>query len=58
MTIKDQVLIIVGDASKTVDTLDLYYRLQEGGDTPVVAGPEKRKFQMVLLGGEPGLDHH
>jgi len=54
MTIKDQVLIIVGDASETVDTLYPYYRLQEGGYTPVVAGPEKRKFQMVLHEVKPG----
>ena len=35
----DQVLIIVGDASETVDTLYPYYRLQEDGFTPVVAAP-------------------
>ena len=35
----DQVLIIVGDASETVDTLYPYYRLQEDGFRPVVAAP-------------------
>jgi protease I len=54
MTSTDKVLIIVGDASETVDTLYPYYRLQEGGYTPVVAGPEKRKFQMVLHEVKPG----
>ena len=44
----EKVLIIVGDASETVDTLYPYYRLQEDGFLPVVAGPEKRQFQMVL----------
>ncbi|QYK41754.1 MAG: DJ-1/PfpI family protein [Paracoccaceae bacterium] len=49
-----KVLIIVGDASETVDTLYPYYRLIEGGFTPVVAGPEKRAFQMVLHEVRPG----
>jgi protease I len=51
---KPKVLIIVGDAAETVDTLYPYYRLQEGGYEPVVAGPEKRKFQMVLHEVRPG----
>ena len=34
-----KVLIIVGDASETLDTLDPFYRLQEAGIEPVVAGP-------------------
>ena len=44
----DKVLIIVGDATETVDTLYPYYRLQEDGFEPVVAGPEKRRYHMVL----------
>ena len=36
----NKVLIIVGDASETVDTLYPYYRLQEDGFVPVVAAPE------------------
>lgn len=50
----DKVLIIVGDASETVDTLYPYYRLQEDGFTPVVAAPEKRRYQMVLHEVKPG----
>jgi protease I len=50
----DKVLIIVGDASETVDTLYPYYRLQEAGMRPVVAGPERRTFQMVLHEIRPG----
>src|SRR4029453_12086258 len=50
----DQVLIIVGDASETVDTLYPYYRLQEEGFVPVVAAPEKRRYQMVLHEVKPG----
>ena len=43
-----KVLIIVGDASETVDTLYPYLRVQEEGMTPVVAAPEKRRYHMVL----------
>lgn len=50
----EQVLIIIGDASETLDTLYPYYRLQEAGFEPVVAGPEKRRFQMVMHEVKPG----
>lgn len=43
-----QVLIIVGDASETLDTMYPFYRLIEAGLQPVVAAPEKRRYQMVL----------
>jgi protease I len=44
----DKVLIIIGDATETVDTLYPILRLQEEGIAPVVAGPEKRRYNMVL----------
>ncbi len=44
----NKVLIVVGDATETVDTLYPYFRLQEDGFEPVVAGPEKRTYHMVL----------
>ena len=44
----DKVLIIVGDASETVDTLYPYYRVQEEQIQPVVAGPQKKCYHMVL----------
>jgi protease I len=50
----NQVLLIVGDASETVDTLYPYYRLQEDGFEPVVAAPEERRYQMVLHEVRPG----
>lgn len=50
----DKVLIVVGDATETVDTLYPYYRLQEAGFAPVVAAPEKRRYQMVLHEVRPG----
>ncbi|MDA1222814.1 MAG: DJ-1/PfpI family protein [Planctomycetota bacterium] len=48
------VLIIVGDASETVDTLYPYHRLIEAGYRPVVAAPEKRVYQMVMHEVRPG----
>lgn len=48
------VLIIVGDATETLDTMYPYYRLQEAGFKPVVAGPERKRYQMVLHEVKPG----
>lgn len=50
----NKVLIIVGDATETVDTLYPYYRLQEDGFQPVVAGPIKQRYQMVMHEVKPG----
>lgn len=50
----NKVLIIVGDATETVDTLYPYYRLQEDGFEPVVAAPEARRYQMVMHEVKPG----
>jgi protease I len=50
----NKVLIIVGDATETVDTLYPYYRLIEAGFEPVVAAPEKRLYQMVMHEVRPG----
>ena len=49
-----QVLIIIGDAAETLDTMYPYYRLQEAGFSPVVAAPEKRRYQMVMHEVKPG----
>jgi protease I len=49
-----KVLIIVGDASETLDTLYPFYRLQEAGIEPVVAGPDKKTYQMVMHEVKPG----
>ena len=51
---KPKVLIIIGDASETVDTMYPYFRLIEGGYEPVVAAPEKRTYQMVMHQVKPG----
>ncbi len=50
----EKVLIIVGDASETLDTMYPFYRLQEAGFQPVVAAPEKRLYQMVMHEVKPG----
>jgi len=50
----NKVLIVIGDATETVDTLYPFYRLIEGGYQPVVAAPEKRRYQMVLHEVKPG----
>ena len=50
----NKVLIIVGDATETVDTLYPFYRLQEDGFIPVVAAPEKRRYNMVMHEVKPG----
>jgi len=49
-----KVLIIVGDATETLDTMYPYYRLVEAGFQPVIAAPEKRRYQMVLHEVKPG----
>lgn len=49
-----KVLIIVGDAAETLDTLYPFYRLQEDNFTPVVAAPEVRRYQMVMHEVKPG----
>ena len=51
---QDKVLIIIGDASETVDTLYPYYRLIEENIRPVVAAPEKRRYHTVLHEVKPG----
>lgn len=52
--IEHKVLIIVGDASETMDTLYPFYRLIEGGFHPVIAAPEARRYPMVLHEVKPG----
>jgi protease I len=47
-------LIVIGDATETVDTLYPYYRLQEAGIEPVVIAPERRLYQMVMHEVRPG----
>ncbi len=49
-----KVLIVIGDASETLDTLYPYYRLIEAGIQPVVVAPEKRRYQMVMHEVKPG----
>jgi len=48
------VLIVIGDATETVDTLYPFYRIQEEGWKPVVIAPEQRRYNMVLHEVQPG----
>jgi protease I len=45
---RGRVLIVIGDATETVDTLYPHLRLQEAGFEPVVIAPERREYQMVM----------
>jgi len=47
-------LIVIGDASETLDTLYPFYRLHEAGIQPVVIAPEKRRYNMVMHEVKPG----
>lgn len=49
-----KVLIIIGDASETVDTLYPFYRVMEEGIEPVVAGPNRQVYNMVMHEVKPG----
>ena len=49
-----KVLIVIGDAAETLDTMYPYYRLREAGFEPVVTAPEKRCYQMVMHEVKPG----
>ncbi len=45
---RGRVLIVIGDATETVDTLYPHLRLQEAGFEPVVIAPERREYQLVM----------
>jgi protease I len=50
-----KVLMPIGDAAETMDTLYAYYRLREEFEV-VVAGPDKRVYPLVLHQIPPGWD--
>ncbi|MFM7924040.1 MAG: peptidase, partial [Planctomycetaceae bacterium] len=54
MGARGKVLIVVGDATETLDTMYPYYRLVEAGFQPIVAAPEQQRYQMVLHEVKPG----
>jgi protease I len=51
----DKVLLVIGDASEVLDTMIPYYRLGEEYQV-VVAGPERRRYHMVLHERSEGWD--
>ena len=53
---KGKVLLVIGDASETIDTIYPYYRIPEDGFEIVVAGPDKRLYPLVNHEVPPGWD--
>ncbi len=51
-----KVLMPIGDATEAMDTLYPFFRLAEEGYEVVVAGPEARKYHMVLHEVPPSSD--
>lgn len=51
-----KVLLVIGDAAEVTDTLYPYFRVQEEGYQCVVAGPEKRTYQLVMHDRHPDWD--
>ncbi|MHB8899130.1 MAG: DJ-1/PfpI family protein [Thermoguttaceae bacterium] len=51
-----KILMPIGDATETMDTLYPFFRLAEEGFEVVVAGPEARLYNMVLHEVPPGPD--
>jgi protease I len=53
---KPKVLMPIGDATEAMDTLYPYFRIAEDGYEVVVAGPEARRYHMVLHEVPPNPD--
>jgi protease I len=53
---RGKVLMPIGDATETMDTLYPFFRLAEEGYEVVVAGPEARLYNMVLHEVPPNCD--
>ena len=51
-----KILMPIGDATETLDTMYAYYRLPEDGYQVVVAGPQARLYHMVLHEIPPNPD--
>jgi protease I len=51
-----KILLPIGDAAEAIDTLYPYYRVREDGYEPVVAGPERRVYPLVMHEIPPGWD--
>lgn len=51
-----RILLVTGDGGESYETLYALHRLQEGGHTPVLAAPSKRRLHLVIHDFEPGWD--
>ena len=51
-----RVLLVIGDAAEVLDTFYPLFRIREDGHEVVVAGPQKRKYALVLHERPEGWD--
>lgn len=51
-----RVLLVIGDAAEVLDTFYPLFRIREAGHEVVIAGPEKRKYALVLHEKPDGWD--
>jgi len=51
-----RILVVTGDGGESYETLYALHRLREGGHTPVLAAPSKRRLHLVIHDFEPGWD--
>src|SRR5262245_32320426 len=51
-----RVLLVIGDAAEVLDTFYPLFRIREAGHEVVVAGPDKRKYALVLHERPDGWD--
>jgi len=51
-----KILIVTGDAGESYEALYAVHRFREGGHTPVIAAPSRRRLHLVMHDFEPGWD--
>ena len=56
MAVDASILIITGDAGESYECLYARHRLLEGGLTPVIAAPSRRRLHLVMHDFEEGWD--
>jgi protease I len=56
MSTKQKILIITGDAGESYECLYAKHRFEEAGYQPVIAGPTKKRMNLVIHDFEPGWD--
>jgi protease I len=51
-----RILVVTGDGGESYEILYALHRLEEGGHTPVLCAPSKRRLHLVIHDFEPGWD--